>query len=198
MLAIGLTGGIGSGKSAATERFQALGITIVDADICAREVVALGEPALNAIAEHFGPAILQADGTLDRRRLRELVFAQEAERQWLERLLHPRIRENIEQQLAASRSPYTILVSPLLFEARQDRLVSRVLLIDVPEDLARSRAAQRDGVPEAQIESIMKAQMARRERQARADDILLNDGDLSQLQQQVDALHERYLQLASH
>lgn len=196
MLTIGLTGGIGSGKSAASDRFQDLGITVVDADVCAREVVEPGEPALAAIAAHFGAEILLADGGLDRRRLREIVFANAGERAWLEQLLHPRIRERIQQHLAAAQSPYALLVSPLLFEAKQDSLVDRVLLIDVPEALAQQRAAARDGVPESQIEAIMEAQMGRVERQARADDVILNDGDRGALHRQVDALHARYLALA--
>lgn len=195
MLVIGLTGGIGSGKSAASDRFQARGVTVVDADVCAREVVEPGEPALQAIAAHFGAEVLQADGGLDRRRLRDIVFANSAERTWLEQLLHPRIRERIQQHLASAQSPYALLVSPLLFEAKQNSLVDRVLLIDVPEALARQRAAARDGVPESQIEAIMKVQMARDERQTRADDIVLNDSDLETLHQRVDALHERYLAL---
>lgn len=196
MLVIGLTGGIGSGKSAATAHFESLGITVVDADIASRVVVEKGRPALTAIAEHFGSGVITADGTLDRATLREKVFRDETERRWLEQLLHPLIRQEIEQGLARADSPYAILASPLLIETNQHQLAQRVLLIDVPEQLQLARTVARDDNSEEQVKAIMAAQTSRQERLKHADDVIVNDGSLEALQQQVATLHQRYLKLA--
>ena len=197
MFIVGLTGGIGSGKSAVAAQFRTLGITVVDADIAARKVVEQGSPALAEIASHFGSEVIQADGTLDRAALRERVFDNAAERRWLEQLLHPRIREWIAAELAAATSPYAVLESPLLFESSQHTIIDRALLVDVPEALQLQRAAARDGNTEAQIKAIMAAQMSRAERQQRADDCIDNSGTLEDLEQAVLDLHNHYLQLAS-
>lgn len=196
MLVIGLTGGIGSGKTLATDHFQRLGITVVDADLCARVVVEPGRPALADIAAAFGPGVLQADGSLDRAALRRIVFADPEQRRRLEAITHPRIREEIARQLAASASPYTILVSPLLFESGQHAFAQRTVLVDAHESLQRHRAATRDKVSEKQIEAIMAAQMSREERRARADDVILNEGHIEHLHAMVEKLHQRYLELA--
>lgn len=196
MLVIGLTGGIGSGKTLATDHFEQLGVTVVDADKVARLVVEPGQPALHEIAAAFGPGVITPDGKLDRAALRRLVFADPEQRRRLEHITHPRIAEEIRRQLAASTSPYTILVSPLLFESGQHRFAQRTLLIDAHEALQRQRAAQRDNVEEKQIEAIMAAQMSREERKAWADDVLLNDGDIAHLHAMVEKLHQRYLELA--
>lgn len=196
-LVIGLTGGIGSGKTMATDHFARLGITVVDADLASRVVVEPGRPALEEIARHFGPDVLQRDGSLNRPALRAIVFADPEARKVLERITHPRIAEEIARQLAASTSPYTILVSPLLFESGQDRFATRTVLVDTTEALQQQRAARRDGVSEEQIKAIMAVQMSRDDRLARADDILLNDGDLNHLHAAVEALHQRYLALAA-
>ena len=196
MLVIGLTGGIGSGKTLATDHFARLGINIVDADVASRIIVEPGRPALHEIAKRFGADVLHADGTLNRARLRAIVFADPAARKALEHITHPRIAEEIARQLAASTSPYTILVSPLLFESSQHRFAQRTVLIDAHEAEQRQRAAKRDGVSEEQIEAIMAVQMSRAERRQRADDVLLNDGNIEHLQAAVEALHKRYLALA--
>lgn len=196
MLVIGLTGGIGSGKTLATDHFARLGITIVDADVAARVIVEPGRPALKQIAERFGADVLQGDGSLNRARLRAIVFADPEARKALEHITHPRIAEEIARQLAASTSPYTILVSPLLFESSQHRFAQRTVLIDAHEAQQRQRAAKRDGVSEEQIEAIMAVQMSRAERRKRADDVLLNDGNIEHLHTAVEALHKRYLTLA--
>ncbi len=196
MFVLGLTGGIGSGKSAATDYFAERGITIVDADVVARLVVAPGQPALLEIAQSYGPSVLQADGSLNRAALRAVVFADPAQRQKLEHITHPRIAQEIHRQLMASHSPYTILVSPLLFESGQVQYTQRSLLIDAPEAAQRLRAARRDGVSPEQIDAIMAAQLSREARRARADDIICNDGDLAHLYAQLEALHQRYLELA--
>lgn len=196
-LIIGLTGGIGSGKSVATDYLASRGITIVDADIAARLVVAPGQPALAEIAQAFGAAVLQADGSLNRAALRQQVFADAAQRRRLEAITHPRIADEIRRQLAASLSPYTVLVSPLLFESGQHHFVQRSLVIDAPEAAQQQRASARDGVSPEQIAAIMAAQLSRAERQQRADDILLNDGDIAALQQALEGLHQKYLALAA-
>lgn len=194
---VGLTGGIGSGKTAASDWFRAQGVTIVDADVVSREVVEPGTPALAEIHRHFGDAVLQADGRLDRAALRRIVFGQPDQRRWLEQLLHPLIGMEIVRQLAAATSPYAMLVSPLLFETSQRTFVARTLLIDVPEHLQLSRTAQRDGVDESQVKAIMAAQMSRAERRSRADDIVVNDGSLADLQEHLAVLHRQYLAKAA-
>ena len=196
MYVVGLTGGIGSGKTAASDYLHSLGIDVVDADIVARDVVAIGQPVLAQIAQHFGAAILLADGSLNRSALRTIVFNNADERKVLETITHPAIRQEILQQLKASVSPYTLLVSPLLFESGQYQFAHRNLVIDASEDLQRQRAALRDGVSSEQINRIMAAQLTRTERNRRADDIVINHGDLADLYQQLYAVHQQYLQLS--
>ncbi len=196
MLVIGITGGIGSGKTAVSDRFAARGIVVVDADLAARVVVEPGRPALDAIREHFGDAVIGNDGSLDRAALRSKVFADPAERRWLEQLLHPLIGEEIRNDLQAAVSPYAVLVSPLLFEAGQVTLVDRVLVVDVPEDLQVERTAARDGNSAEQVRAIMAAQADRNTRLARADDVIVNDRGLDELDAAVEALHQGYLELA--
>jgi dephospho-CoA kinase len=192
---LGLTGGIGSGKSAAAAHFVQLGIDLVNADQAARWVVEPGRPALAQIAEHFGADILQADGSLDRAALRARIFQDAEQRRWLERLLHPLIRQEIIEVLARATSPYAILESPLLIESGQSQLCQRVLVIDVPEAVQISRTVSRDGNDEAQVRAIMAAQASREERLAKADDVIVNDRDLAWLQQEVERLHRFYLTL---
>ncbi len=194
---VGLTGGIGSGKTAASDWFKAQGIIIVDADLVSRQVVEPGTPALMAIRDHFGASLIQSDGTLDRAALRQVVFDQPAERRWLEQLLHPLIAQEIVRQLATAASPYALLVSPLLFETGQKAFVRRTLLIDVPEALQMSRTAARDKVEETQVKAIMAAQMSRADRRAKADDIVLNDAALSELHARLAPLHAHYLEIAA-
>ena len=196
MYIVGLTGGIGSGKSAVAARFRALGILVVDADQAARAVVEPGMPALADIAAHFGAGVIQADGTLDRAALRRLVFDDPEERRWLEQLLHPRIGEWLRARLAAAPGPYAILESPLLFESTQHRMVRRSLLVDVPEEVQVARAAARDGNSPEQIRAIMAAQLSRAERRQRADDCIDNSGPPEALDAQVAELHRRYVALA--
>lgn len=195
---IGLTGGIGSGKSAAAERFaRAHGIHVVDADDKSRVVVEPGKPALGQIVDRFGEVVLQADGTLDRAELRRQVFADPAQRQWLEALLHPLIGLEIVTDLHRAQSPYALLVSPLLVEsARQRELSKRILVIDVPEAVQVARTVLRDQVPEAQVKAIIQAQAQREERLRHAHDVICNDRDLAALHAEVDALHTHYLALA--
>ena len=197
-LIIGLTGGIGSGKSEASRRFAERGVAVVDADVVAREVVEPGAPALIQIAAHFGSDILDADGHLNRSKLRAIIFSNPAEKQWLESLLHPIINTEIRYQLAKATSPYSILASPLLLETQQFQLVDRVLVIDTSEQLQLERATHRDKNNEAQIKAIMQTQLSRQERCARATDIINNHGSIDELDMQVEKLHQRYLELAQY
>ena len=192
---LGLTGGIGSGKSAAADAFVGLGIEAIDADHAARWVVEPGRPALEHIVDRFGDDVLQADGQLNRAALREHIFAEPEQRQWLEGLLHPLIRAEIKQFLAAAQSPYAILVSPLLIESGQHQIVQRVLVVDVPAEVQLTRALQRDQVSEAQLRAIMQVQLKRDERLQYADDVLCNVADKAALQQEVARLHDYYLTL---
>ena len=192
-LIVGITGGIGSGKSAVTQRFEQHDITVVDADLAARVIVESGRPALAAIAQHYGADILQPDGCLDRAALRARVFADAGERAWLEQLTHPLIGEEIMNQIEASRSAYTILSSPLLLETSQKDLVSCVVVVDVPEDLQLQRTMQRDGNDEAQVKRIMAAQISRAERLAQADIVIDNSRSLSDLDGLVEELHKEFL-----
>ncbi|MES2908467.1 MAG: dephospho-CoA kinase [Pseudomonadota bacterium] len=198
---LGVTGGIGSGKTAATDYLQALGVTVVDADVVAREVVEPGTPALAAIADYFGADAIIATGEhagrLNRPWLRQCVFADPAQRLALEAITHPAIRDSLRQQLAAATSRYAVLASPLLWESGQVNLVQHTLLIDVAEATQMQRASSRDGVSPAQIEAIMKAQWSRAQRLARADDIISNEGSLAELHARLDALHAHYLELAA-
>lgn len=194
---IGLTGGIGSGKTAVSNYFETLGIAVVDADIASRTVVEKGRPALGLIAERFGPQILQADGTLNRAELRTAIFKDPADREWLESLLHPLIRQEIKDGLTNATSPYVLLVSPLLVESGQNQLTKRVLVVDVPEELQLQRTVIRDNNTPDQVKAIMAAQANRQQRLASADDVIINDGTLEQLQQQVNTLHQKYLELSS-
>ncbi|MDO8345354.1 MAG: dephospho-CoA kinase [Cellvibrio sp.] len=195
-LIVGLTGGIGSGKSEASKRFAERGVLIVDADIVARKVVERGSAALAQIAAHFGSDILDAAGNLNRSKLREIVFSTPTEKQWLESLLHPIINAEIRRQLANSTNIYSILASPLLLETQQFLLVDRILVIDTSEQHQLERAGQRDKNNDAQIKAIMQTQLSRQERCARATDIIQNHGSIDELDVQIEKLHQLYLELA--
>ncbi|OQX39155.1 MAG: dephospho-CoA kinase [Oceanospirillales bacterium LUC14_002_19_P2] len=196
-LIIGITGGIGSGKTAVTDYLASLGITVVDADQAARVVVEPETPALQAIAEHYGEQILQKDGSLDRRALRNIIFNDDEERCWLEALLHPLIKEEMLNQLSESRSPYSIIVSPLLLETDQHTMVDRIAVVDIPAELQVQRTMARDGIEQSQAEAIMKAQAARETRLERADDVIDNSGSLDDLHRVLDQLHNTWLEMVS-
>lgn len=195
-LRIGVTGGIGSGKSAVTQMLEAKGIVVVDADVIARLVVEPGTAALSRIAEHFGQAILRTDGSLDRAALRAKVFQDETERKWLENLLHPLIRTEIVRQLELSESPYSVLSSPLLLETGQDMLIDKVLLVDTSESLQITRTQQRDDIDASTVGAIMASQWSRTMRQAHADFIIKNDGTFKELEESVEKMHQQFLTLA--
>lgn len=196
MFVVGLTGGIGSGKSTVAEMFADFEVNLVDADIASREVVAPGSRALAQIAEHFGPEILLSDGSLDRGALRRVIFHDEQEKHWLEALLHPLIREWLTQQISSSRSAYCLLVSPLLLETGQAELVDRILVVDVSVDTQVARTLARDGGEERTTRAIIAAQMDRSQRLEHADDIINNELPVQSLKQQIEALHQQYLAMA--
>lgn len=187
---VGLTGGIGSGKTSASNQFMALGIPVIDSDVIAREVVLPGMPALSAISEHFGTAIIQDDGQLNRAALRQKIFQDNHEKQWLESLLHPLIRERTINQLteASKGKPYIILSSPLLLETDQHTLCDVIVIVDLLEQQQVERATRRDKNSTEQIKRIIAAQISREERLTRADYILDNSGSYEQLIEQVNSL----------
>lgn len=196
---VGLTGGIASGKSEVSRRFEALGITVADADIAAREVVAIGSPALEEIVERFGPEALQSDGSLDRSYLRQRVFANPEERRTLEAITHPAIRARLKTICEAAQSPYAIAAIPLLTEAggrSSYPWLDRVLVVDTPEACQLSRLRHRDSIDEALAQRMIQAQASRPQRLALADDIIVNEGTPGHLQPQVEQLDRLYRQLA--
>ena len=197
---IGLTGGIASGKSALEKAFAAHGIVVADADLLAREVVAPGEPALAAVVERFGRDVLQADGQLDRAALRVRVFGDPDQRRALEAILHPAIRARLEAICRAAPGPYAIATVPLLTEGGGRAAypwLHRILVVDTPAAVQKARLMQRDGIDANLADQMMAAQASRAERLALADDIVVNDGDIHHLQHAADALHLRYLALAT-
>ena len=194
---IGLTGGIGSGKTEVSRYFAALGVPVIDTDTIAHELVARGQPALAEIAAEFGDEILDAHGNLDRAKLRGIVFADSARRRQLENILHPRIRDRAIALSGQYHAAYCIIVIPLLVESGQDYPLDRILVVDTPVELQYRRIARRDGSSREQIASILAAQADRDTRLRAADDIVVNDGDITALHRKIDALHQRYLKLAS-
>lgn len=196
-LVIGLTGGIGSGKSAAAEELARLGATVVDTDAISHELTAAGGAAVPEIMRQFGSAFVDATGAMNRKRMRDLIFADVEEKQRLEALLHPMIRAESARRIAAATGPYAVHVVPLLIESQGYReRVGRVLVIDCPEDLQVARVRQRSGLPEGEIRRIIASQIKREQRLAAADDVIDNSGSIAALQQQVQKLHEKYLALA--
>lgn len=195
---IGLTGGIGSGKSAVADAFEKRGVDVTDTDRIAHAITAPGQAGLVAIIEAFGSGVLRDDGSLDRSSLRRLVFADPAARERLEAILHPMIRAEAAAAVARWTNPYGLLVVPLLFErGGHTNLIQRVLVIDCPEDVQVARVMARNGIPESEVRAIMATQLRRAERLARADDVIDNAGTLAALEPQIEALDRRYRQLAA-
>lgn len=194
---VALTGGIGSGKSTVADNFSRLGITVVDADIIARQVVEPGQPALNIISEHFGPELLLPDGTLNRRVLRERIFSSPAEKQWLNALLHPLIHQRTQTEINQALSPYVLWVVPLLVENNLQQKADRVLVVDVSPEVQIARTIARDKVSREHAQQIIAAQATREARLNAADDVINNDGAPEKVAAHVDRLHRQYLELAS-
>jgi dephospho-CoA kinase len=194
---VGLTGGIGCGKSKATEIFGQLGAGVVDTDVISRELTAAGGVAMKALAAEFGRDYVLPDGSLDRSRMRALVFAEGAAKRKLEAILHPLIRAASRERIAGASEPYVILVVPLLLETGAYReLLDRILVVDCDEDQQVRRTVARSGLAEEEVRAIMAAQLPRRERLKHADDVLHNDADIKSLRTQIETLHERYLEAA--
>ena len=196
MLRIGLTGGIGSGKTTVADMFADHGVPVIDADEIARALVAPYQPAYDEIIEAFGRDIVDGDGNIDRDKLRQLVFDDTQRRQELEVILHPRVRTEIRHQSMELDAPYCVIVIPLLIEADQLDLVERVLVVDLDEEKQVQRVGARSGISEAEVRKIIAAQIERSERLRHADDVIENNTDLANLKAKVDALHRRYLALA--
>ena len=195
---VGLTGGIGSGKSAAARAFEELGATVIDTDAIAHALTAPGGAAIAAIRAAFGADYISADGALERSRMRELVFADAAKKRQLEAILHPLIRERSGELVRGAGSPYVILMVPLLIESGDYRgRCQRVLVIDCPEQMQVERVVTRSGINAAQVRAIMASQVTRAARLAAADDVIDNSRDLAHLRREVEALHRRYLQLSA-
>ena len=197
MLKIGLTGGIGSGKSTVADYFAALGITVIDADVISHQLTSAGSPLTQQIAAHFGDAVIEK-GELNRKVLRAIIFNDPNERKWLEQLLHPEIINRMLQQAQQARSPYCLLVIPLLIEAGLTDQVDRVLVVDLPEALQRQRAGARDQQTDEQIQAIIQSQSSREQKLAIADDVIRNDQSLADLQKQILTLHQQYLKIAGN
>jgi len=197
MLKVGLTGGIGCGKSTVCRLFRQRGITVIDTDVLAREVLSPGTASLSALVAHFGQDILQPDGTLDRARMRELAFQNNDNRRQLEAITHPAIRSLLQERIACTHSPYVIIAIPLLLEKQWHNLVDRILVIDCSEAQQIERAMARDGSSEQLITAIIRAQLPRSDRLEQANDIIHNDADLDALRPQVEKLHRYYTSIAS-
>lgn len=197
MLVVALTGGIGSGKSAVSQHLESLGVPVIDADTLAHRLVEPGSPALKEIQDAFGEHLLNSGGELDRAALREIIFDHPKQRKRLEAILHPRIREAMEDWLAQQTAPYALLVIPLLFETNQTDLVDRVLVVDCDESLQIERVADRDGHARKQIRQIIATQVDRESRLRGADDVIENNGSLEALIEATERMHRRYLELAS-
>jgi dephospho-CoA kinase len=192
---VGLTGGIGSGKSAAAAEFERLGATVVDTDAIAHQLTAAGGPAISKIRKRFGSEVLDASGALDRKRMRDRVFADPAARKALEGLLHPLIREESRRRIERAPGPYVVHVVPLLVESPDyRRRVDRVLVVDAPEELQLERVRRRSGLADDEVRAIVAAQATRAQRLAAADDVIENRGTIDALREQVAALHRKYLE----
>jgi len=198
MLRVGITGGIGSGKTALTDWLTQRGITVVDADLAARVVVTPGQPALSEIVATFGEGCLQPDGQLDRAALRKQVFEDPDQRKTLEKITHPRIRDELVRQLEAAESAYVVLSSPLLLESGQSELVDISVVVDVPEASQIARTMERDGNDRNLVERIMAAQLDRETRKSRADIVIDNSGTLADLHEKAAILHQTLLARATH
>jgi len=193
---VGLTGGIGCGKTTVANAFSDHGISLVDADVVAREVVEPGSVGLEKIRAHFGDSVISTDGSLNRGHLREMIFAHPQHREWLNSLLHPLIRARMFELVDLAQSPYVILIAPLLFENGLDRLVNRTLVVDISPEVQIERTMARDKVSREQVNNIIASQISRTERVARADDIIDNSGDVADIAEKVNQLHNQYLTLS--
>jgi dephospho-CoA kinase len=193
---VGLTGGIGSGKTTVADEFARLGITLVDADVIARDVVKPGSNCLNAIVKQFGEQMLLPDQTLDRAQLRTAIFSDADKKRWLNALMHPAIREQMLKELSEAESDYCFLVAPLLFENQLEQYVHSSVVVDVPEQVQVSRTTSRDDVSTEQVKNIIKAQISRADRLAKADVVINNNLPWAEVKPQIEQLHAKYMALS--
>jgi len=196
MYCVGLTGGIGSGKTTVTQMFEKLGARIIDADVIVRELEGVGKPAYQAILQLFGAEVVDENQELRRHLIRQMIFSNTELKKRLEAILHPLVRTEIEKRIADNSHPYSIISIPLLFEGNSAYNIDRILVIDVLEELQVARAAGRDGVDHLEIQNIIATQIDRNQRLERADDVINNDADIASLQAKVCQLHKKYLQFA--
>lgn len=196
MLTIGLTGGIGSGKTVVANIFASLGVPLIDADAIAKELTLKNQPSYHAIAKYFGTEIMKADGEIDRKKLRILIFQKPNAKKWLENLLHPQIRKTIEDRVSAVTHPYCIISIPLLIENQAYNYVDRILVIESRLELRIERTMIRDQIPREEVLKVIKSQVTSEERLLLADDIIFNNGDLESLSQEIDKLNTMYLKLS--
>jgi len=194
---VGLTGGIGSGKSTVSDLFAGLGVDVIDTDEIARALTGSGQPAVHQIEEQFGPDVVQSNGALDRERMRAIAFADANAREALQNILHPLIRAEVQRRLSATAAPYAMVVVPLLVESRGYKFADRILVVDCSEEMQIERVIRRSGLPRDQIKAIMASQASRSDRLAAADDVIRNEGGIDDLRTEVERLHQKYLTLAA-
>lgn len=197
MMKIGLTGGIGSGKSTVARLFSDLGIDVIDADVIAREITEPGTDCFEAIANYFGEDVIANNGYLNRKKIKEIVFRDKTKKAWLEKLLHPAIRAEMKNQLNQVEGPYCVLVIPLLVEAKAHEMVDHILVVDADEKDQIARIRARDDLSEAEAKLIIQSQAKREERLGHANDVIINNGSIENLKSQVTALNQKYLALAT-
>jgi len=193
---VGLTGGIGSGKSTISDLFSTLGADIIDTDEIARALTGSGQPAVQKIKEQFGSEVVQGDGALDRERMRALAFSDPSARETLQNILHPLIRKEVQSRLSRTKAPYAIVVVPLLVESRGYKFADRILVVDCSEEQQVERVMHRSGLAEKQVKAIMATQASRSDRLAAANDVISNDSGIAELRAKVGQLHQKYLTLA--
>lgn len=197
MFKVGLTGGMGSGKSTVSKRFEQLGIAIIDADCIAKSITEPGQAAFEPIIKHFGSTLLESNGYINRKKLRALIFSNSFEKKWLEDLLHPMILNTMKEESEKAQSPYCLLVIPLLQETKASHaLIDRVLVVDAPIHLQLQRIEERDHINEAEAKKMLDTQATQKERLAMADDVIINDAGKDKLQAQINSLHTLYLELS--
>lgn len=198
MLSVGLTGGIASGKTLISNLFASHGVAVIDTDVISRKLLEPGEPAFVQVRDHFGDVILGSDERIDRAKLRKIVFSNAGEKSWLEKMLHPLIYQRSHQAIGQyTKTPYVLVVVPLLFETNFQPLVDRILVVDCPRDVQIERLRARDGIDETMAHNILDAQMSNQERLSRAHDIIQNRSNDTDLEEQVKTLHQYYLALAN-
>ncbi len=196
MFIVGLTGGIASGKTVVSDGFELLGVPIIDTDIIAREIVEPDSVGLKAIVEGFGADIVSADNCLDRKKLRNIIFSNKEKRELLESITHPLIWARSQELIDSCSARYCILVVPLLTESKMDKLIDRILVVDVPKEIQMERLLNRDGETLKQAEAIIASQISREKRLSVADDVIINDQEINKLQKQIEILHNRYIDLS--